>query len=310
MGRPTLVVMAAGIGSRYGGLKQVDPVGPGGERIIDYSIYDALRAGFGRVVFVIRREMETEFRREIGRFAEERVETLYVFQELDLLPPGFPVPEGRAKPWGTGHAVLACREAVETPFAVINGDDFYGAEAFVLLYGHLTRVPPTSLDFCLVGYRLGNTLSEHGHVSRGVCEVNPDGTLRRITEHTRIERHGNRIRGAAGEGEWLELAPETVVSMNTWGFTPALFPELEAGFVKFLEARGADPKSEYFLPERIGELVAEGRAVVRVLPTGEGWFGITYRQDKPRVQRALRDLVERGVYPSSVRSAPVGPRNP
>ncbi len=302
MGETALIVMAAGIGSRYGGLKQIDPVGPNGEKIVDYSVYDARRAGFRKVVFVIRREMEEDFRTHIGRRIEEQIETAYVYQELAPLPEGFTVPEGRIKPWGTAHAVAACREAVRTPFAVINADDFYGPSAFRLLGDFLGKAEDSEgvQEYCLVGYLLGNTLSEHGHVSRGVCEVAPDGTLRTIRERVRIQRFGDAIRHTEDGEHWIDLPADSVVSMNMWGFTPSLFEELDTGFVEFLEARGTDLKAEYFLPERVGELVAAGRARVKVLRTGERWFGITYKEDKPFVEQAVRALIERGVYPPSL----------
>lgn len=297
-----LIVMAAGIGSRYGGLKQVDPVGPAGEKIVDYSVYDAGRAGFGRVVFVIRREMEDEFRERIGRRIEERIETAYAYQELEPLPEGFTVPEGRGKPWGTAHAVLVCRDQVRTPFAVINADDFYGPSAFHAVCDYLKNVRERDgvIEGCLVGYLLGNTLSEHGYVSRGVCEIASDGTLRAIREREKIRRFRDGVRHTEDGKNWIELPADSVVSMNLWGFTPALFGELETGFLSFLERRGSDPKAEYFLPERIGQLTAGGRARVKVLRTEERWFGITYREDRPAVEQAVRALVERGVYPPSL----------
>jgi NDP-sugar pyrophosphorylase family protein len=297
-----LVVMAAGIGSRYGGLKQMDPVGPGGEKIIDYSVYDARRAGFGRVVFVIRKEMEENFREHIGRRIEQQIETRYAYQELEPLPEGFAVPEGRVKPWGTAHAVAACSGAVQTPFAVINADDFYGPSAFQVLCDFLRRPqePQGVHEYCLVGYLLGNTLSEHGHVSRGVCEVTADGTLRNIHERVKIQRFGDAIRHTEDGEAWIDLPADSVVSMNMWGFTPSLFEALEAGFVEFLKQRGSDPKSEYFLPELVGNMVDAGRARVNVLPTDERWFGITYKEDKPFVEQAVHDLVDQGVYPRSL----------
>ncbi len=302
MADTTLVVMAAGIGSRYGGLKQIDPIGPGEEKIIDYSIHDARRAGFCRVVFVIRKEMEEDFRQHIGRRIEERIDTSYVHQELEPLPAGFKVPPDRVKPWGTAHAVAVCRDRVRTPFAVINADDFYGPSAFRVLCDGLKNLgePDGVHEWCLVGYRLGNTLSEHGHVSRGVCEVASDGTLRGIHERVRIRRFEGAVRHTEDGENWIDLPADSVVSMNMWGFTPSLFDELDAGFVEFLKAHGQDPKAEYFLPERVGDLVASGRARVKVLRTEEQWFGITYREDKPLVEKAVRGLVERGVYPSSL----------
>jgi hypothetical protein len=297
-----LIVMAAGIGSRYGGLKQMDPVGSGGEKIIDYSVYDARRAGFNRIVFVIRKEMEDDFREQIGGRIEQQIDTDYVHQELGPLPGGFTVPENRVKPWGTAHAVAACRDAVCTPFAVINADDFYGPSAFQVLGDFLQTVKDTEgiHEYCLVGYLLGNTLSEHGHVSRGVCEVGSDGTLGEIHERVKIQRFDKAIRHTEDGKTWIDLPVDSVVSMNMWGFTPSLFDELDAGFVAFLEGRGSDPKAEYFLPERVGDLITAGRARVKVLRTEERWFGITYREDKPFVVKAVRRLVEQGVYPLSL----------
>lgn len=280
----------------------MDPVGPGGEKIIDYSVYDARRAGFGQVVFVIRREMEEDFREHIGRRIEQQIETRYAYQELEPLPAGFTVPDGRAKPWGTAHAVAACREAVDTPFAVINADDFYGPSAFPVLCDFLRQ--PQNQDevheYCLVGYLLGNTLSEHGHVSRGVCEVAPDGTLREIHERVKIQKFGDSIRHTEDGETWIDLPADSVVSMNMWGFTPSLFKELESGFVEFLQRRGSDLKAEYFLPERVGHMVDAGLARVKILRTEERWFGITYKQDKPFVVKAVHDLVDQGVYPPSL----------
>ena len=295
----TLVVMAAGIGSRYGGLKQIDPVGPAGEKIIDYSVHDARQAGFGKIVFVIRRDMEDDFREHIGRRIEARIDTTYVHQELEPLPDGFRVPKGRVKPWGTAHAVAVCRDAVRTPFAVINADDFYGPSAFRVLCDHLKSLRGRDgvHEYCLVGYPLGNTLSEHGHVSRGVCEVTSDDRLLGIRERVRIRRFGKVIRHTEDGETWIDLAADSVVSMNMWGFTPSLFDELEAGFVEFLREKGSDPKAEFFLPERVGHLVAAGMARVKVLRTDERWFGITYHEDKPVVEQAVRELVRRGVYP-------------
>ncbi len=302
MPETALVVMAAGIGSRYGGLKQMDPIGPGGEKIIDYSVYDARRAGFGQVVFVIRRDMEEEFREHIGRRIERQIDTQYAYQELEPLPGGFTVPEERVKPWGTAHAVAACSDTVQTPFAVINADDFYGPSAFQVLCDFLRQPQEQEgvQEYCLVGYLLGNTLSEHGHVSRGVCEVAPDGTLREIHERVKIQRFEDAIRHTEDGETWIDLPADSVVSMNMWGFTPSLFEALETGFVEFLRERGSEPKAEYFLPERVGHMVDAGRARVKVLQTEEKWFGITYKEDKPFVEQAVNALVEKGVYPPSL----------
>lgn len=299
----TLLVMAAGIGSRYGGLKQIDPVGPNGEIVVDYSVYDALRAGFDKVVFVIRRDIEDAFRERIGRTVESRVETAYVFQELDRLPAGFTLPAGRTKPWGTGHAILCARDSVDTPFAAINADDFYGRTAFEVLAGHLRTARDSGgvYDYAMVGYVLENTLSDHGHVSRGVCASGPDSCLIDIRERERVRRFADGVRYAGADGEWIGLPAGSVVSMNFWGFTPGLFGELESRFPAFLRAGAANIlKAEFLIPEVVGNLVREGKARIRVLPTGERWFGVTYPEDRPRVQAAIREIVARGVYPENL----------
>lgn len=286
----TLVVLAAGMGSRYGGLKQVDPVGPAGETVLDYAVYDALRAGFRRVVFVIRRDFEALFREKIGARYAGRVEVDYVFQSLDALPAGRQPPSGREKPWGTGHAVWCARDAVTDNFAVINADDFYGADSFAQLAGFLTQRRGT--EFAMVGFRLANTLSEHGAVSRGVTSVDASGQLRSIVEQIGIEpKH-------VGPGQ--TYSGDEIVSMNCWGFTPELFPGLDARFREFLRQRGSEPKAEFYLPAAVSELIAAGQASVRVLPTESSWFGVTYREDKPRVQAALRELVAAGRYPATL----------
>ena len=299
---PTLVVMAAGIGSRYGGLKQIDPVGLNGEIIIDYSVFDALRAGFGRVVFIIRRDIEAAFRDKIGRAVEKRVDTAYVFQKLDL-PAGFIVPADRKKPWGTGHAVLSCQDAVHTPFAVINADDFYGATAFQALAQYLGQAQDRDgvYDYGMVGYALSNTLSEHGHVARGVCEVTPDRFLVDVRERTHIERLADGIQYTENGADWVMLPPESIVSLNTWGFTLSIFRELEARFSLFLQKNTTHlTKAEYFLPDVVGDLVKEGKARVKVLPTHEKWYGVTYQEDRPRVQAAIRELIRQGRYPEKL----------
>lgn len=301
MAKPQLVVMAAGIGSRYGGLKQIDPVGPGGEIIIDYSVYDAIRAGFGRVVFVIRRDIEQAFREKVGCTIESRIETVYVFQELDRLPAGFAPPAGRTKPWGTGHALLCAAEAVAGPCAVINADDFYGAGSFRILADHLRAARDTGgvYDFCMVGFILGNTLTEHGHVARGVCTVSEGGTLRNIVERTRIERDGcGGARFSEDDGNtWTPLDPASIVSMNMWGFTPSIFGELRERFPKFLRENIGNLKAELFIPTVVNELLAERKAVVKVLPTEEKWLGVTYQQDRPAVREAILQKIREGVYP-------------
>ena len=299
----TLLVMAAGIGSRYGGLKQIDPVGPNGEIVIDYSVFDALRSGFDKVVFVIRRDIEDAFRDRVGRTVEQRVETAYVFQELDRLPRGFALPEGRTKPWGTGHAILCARDSVGTPFAAINADDFYGRAAFEALAGHLRNARDAGgiHDFAMVGYVLENTLSDHGHVARGVCAVGEDRCLSDVCEREMVRRFPDGVKYAGAAGDWIGIPARSVVSMNVWGFTTGIFDELEDRFPAFLRASAANPlKAEFLIPEVVGSLVREGKARVRVLPTAERWFGVTYPEDRPRVQAAIREIVARGVYPESL----------
>lgn len=300
---PTLVVMAAGLGSRYGGLKQLDPAGPGGETILEYSVFDALRAGFARVVILLRRDIEQAFRERVGRTLEAHADVSYAFQELDDLPPGFAVPPGRQKPWGTAHAVLCCRRAVHTPFAVINADDFYGAAAFRLLAGHLAAAREAAgvVDGAMVGYELRRTLSEFGPVARGICRLSPEGNLVEIAERTRLEPLDGDARYSEDGSSWVRVPGDEIVSLNTWGFTAGVFDQLEARFPAFLR-RNADAlaTAEYFLPEVVGDLVAEGAARIRVLTTPDRWFGITYRSDLPRLQAAVAELVRDGVYPPSL----------
>jgi UTP-glucose-1-phosphate uridylyltransferase len=290
--QPALLVLAAGMGSRYGGLKQVDPVGPSGETILDYSVFDALRAGFGRVVFVIRRDFEGMFREKIGAKYEGRVKVDYVFQSVDALPPAFAVPAGREKPWGTGHATWCAKDAMREPFAVINADDFYGADSFRQLAKFLNSASGRSS--AMVGFYLGNTLSENGAVSRGVCDVSPQGELRGVVEHTGI------LPVEVGQGR--KFASETIVSMNCWGFTPGIFPLLDAKFSEFLAGPmlSAPTKAEFYLPGSISDLIQRKETSVRVLPTTSSWFGVTYREDRPRVVAALNELVEKGQYPKTL----------
>ena len=295
--KPTLVIMAAGMGSRYGGIKQIDPMGPNGEIILDYSVYDAARAGFGRVVFIIRKDIEEAFRRSIGdRFAGV-IDVDYAFQEMDDLPGGFTVPDGRIKPWGTGQAILACRHTVKEPFVVINADDFYGASAFREGAKGLAAVDPASLDGFLVGYRLANTLSPHGYVTRGVCEQT-EGYLSTVTERFKIGRNSDgTVEYQDGDGSH-PMTGEELASMNFWGFTPALFPILEQRFKRFLSEFGGELKSEYLIPSEVDALIAEGKMRVQVLSTDASWFGVTYPDDKPAVKSSLASLVADGAYPS------------
>ncbi len=300
MPSPTLIVMAAGIGSRYGGLKQMDTFGPSGEIILDYSIYDALQTGFEHVVFVIRKDIEIAFRDRVGKTIEQQCDTAYVVQSIDDVPEGFVLPSDRRKPWGTGHAVFSCREVVHTPFAVINADDFYGRTSFQALGTYLQTAQDCGnlYDYCMVGYVLENTLTEHGHVARGVCTVDEKAFLIDVRERTHIERLGEKIQYQESDGTWIGLPEESIVSLNMWGFTPSLFLELTERFPKFLEKNHDNIlKAEYFLPDIVGDLITERKARVKVLATGERWFGVTYKEDKVRVKLAIGTLVRHGIYP-------------
>jgi NDP-sugar pyrophosphorylase family protein len=291
---PTLLVMAAGLGSRYGGLKQLDPVGPSGETIIDYSIYDAVRAGFSKVVFVIRKDIEAAFRETVSARFSSCIDVDCVFQELDSLPPGFTPPPGRTRPWGTAHAVLVAADAIQTPFTVINADDFYGAHSLRLLAQHLSSGSP---DYAMVAFPLRNTLSPFGTVSRGICEVDSGGYLHGILERTRIAPDGPHARNTDPDGYITRLTGDELVSMNIWSFTPAIFPQLRAYFARFLTEHPNDLTAEAYLPSFVNALVVAGRARVRVLQTPDPWFGITYREDLPRVAASIRALVAAGHYP-------------
>ena len=302
MNKPVLVVMAAGMGSRYGGLKQVDPVGNHGQLIIDYSIYDARRAGFETVVFVIKHEIEDTFKAAIGDRLSKAIDVKYAFQELSDLPEGYAVPEGRVKPWGTAHAILAARRVVDGPFAVVNADDCYGPEGFCEIYQYLESHPdrPGCYEYAMVGYRLGNTVTEHGHVARGICEEDQEGYLLRVTEHTHIEKDGADARFTEdGGATWHRLPGSTVVSMNLWGFTRSFLDEVQARFPAFLDrALAQDPlKAEYFLPGVVTQLLEEGKARVKVLRSSDKWYGVTYKEDKPQVVRAIAEKTAAGLYP-------------
>lgn len=297
MTKPTLLVLAAGMGSRYGGLKQIDPVGPAGETIIDYSIFDAMRAGFGKLVFVIRKDIERAFREIVGSRFENRIAVDYVFQELDKLPPGFSVPAGRTKPWGTTQAILMAESAVQEPFAAINADDFYGRNAYGVLARHLTS---GTSDYAMVGFILKNTLSDHGSVARGVSRTDANNYLTSIVEMTKIERDGSGAKNTEADGKITNLTGDEAVSMNFWGFTPALFPQIKVEFQKFLETAGGEQKSECYIPATVGELVTSGQAKVKVLRSPDSWFGVTYREDRPQVVESIRKLIAKGDYPEKL----------
>ncbi len=299
----TLVVMAAGMGSRFGGgIKQLEQMGPSGEIIMDYSIFDAKEAGFDKVVFIIRKDLEEDFRRIIGDRIQKYIKVEYVFQELDALPEGYTVPEGRKKPWGTGQAVLSCLGHIHEPFVVINADDYYGKEAFRATYGYLTALPEGSCaQYCMAGFVLGNTLSDHGIVTRGICSVK-DGELATVEEGFDLQRIGETVHGHMRDGRLVELPVDTTVSMNLWGFTPDFLEELNRKFAAFLEteAKESPLKAEYLLPNIVGEMVADGRARVTVLPTNDKWFGVTYKEDKPKFVESINALIAEGVYPNKL----------
>ncbi len=294
----TLLVMAAGMGSRYGGLKQIDPVGPNGETIIDYSIYDARRAGFDKVVFIIRHAIEEEFKSFIGTRFDGLIDVEYAFQETEKLPQGYTVPESREKPWGTGHAILMAKELIDSPFLVINGDDFYGKDAFQQAATFLNSASDENkASYCMVGYDLINTLSEHGTVSRGICEVSDKGHLVNVVETLKIAEENG---GIVDHESNAQLNKDAIASMNMFGFTPSIFNHLDEKFITFLNERINEEKSEYFIPQVVKELIDENKADVNVLRTSSKWFGITYQEDKPLVTKAVVDLIEKKEYPEKV----------
>ena len=297
MTKPTLLVLAAGMGSRYGGLKQIDPVGPAGETIIDYSIYDALRAGFGKLVFVIRKDIEQQFREIVGARFEKHAPVEYVFQELDKLPAPYTLPAGRTKPWGTTHAILMADGVINENFAAINADDFYGQEAYKVLAQHLTAGTP---DYAMVGFILKNTLSPNGTVARGVSRVDANNYLTNIVEMMKIEPDGSGAKNTEADGKITKLTGDEAVSMNFWGFTPALFAQLKVEFEKFLKKAGGEQKSECYIPATMGDLVTSGRAKCKVLRSADSWFGVTYREDRPQVVESIRKLIAKGEYPEKL----------
>lgn len=305
MKKTALVIMAAGIGSRYGGgIKQLAKVGPSGEIIMDYSVYDALEAGFDQIVFIIRREIEEDFKEIIGNRMEQYASCAYAYQELDALPEGYEVPEGRKKPWGTAHALLQVKSLVDCPFAVINADDYYGKEGFKLLHDYMVNEMDEQaevLDICMAGFVVGNTLSDNGSVSRGVCRVRPDGSLESVKETYDIMRQTDgSLVGKDEAGEPVSVDPDAIVSMNMWAFPPAVLDRLEEGLAGFLQANGQNIKSEYLLPAEIDKMIQKGTARVKVLKDHDKWFGVTYAEDKDKVVRSLRALVDAGVYPEKL----------
>ena len=295
----TLIIMAAGIGSRFGeGIKQLAQMGPNGEIIMDYSIHDAKEAGFNKVVFIIRKDIFKEFEEIIGNRIKEQIDVEYVFQEVDDLPEGFEVPKGRTKPWGTGQAVLCCKDVVKEPFVIINADDYYGKEAFVKVYDYLVEEHPASdkLDFCMAGFLLENTLSENGGVTRGICSVNEQGHLTKVTETKNIVQTAEGAAVQAEDGSLTAVQAHCPVSMNMWGFTPEIFGILEKGFAEFLDALKDQTKGEYLIPTVVDQLIQTGVCNVTVLESRDKWFGVTYKEDKPLVVRSFRELIDAGVY--------------
>ena len=298
--KPTLFVLAAGMGSRYGGLKQLDGLGPNGETIMDYSIYDAIRGGFGKLVFVIRETFEKDFREKIIKKYEDHIPVELVFQDLNDLPAGFKCPEGREKPWGTNHAVLMGKNVINEPFAVINADDFYGKDSFAVLGKALTEMAGKTNDYCMIGYRVGNTLSESGSVARGVCATDKDGYLTTVVERTAIERIDGKVQFKDENGEMVAIGDNTPVSMNMWGFTPDYFKYSEDFFINFLKENIDNLKCEYFIPLMVNELINNGTARVKVLDTTSKWFGVTYADDRQSVVDKIQALVDAGEYPAKL----------
>ena len=300
--KPVLVVMAAGMGSRYGGLKQIDPVGSKGEAILDYSVYDAHQAGFETVVIIIKEAIKNDFMETVGaRLKNSPVEIRYAYQELEKLPAGYSIPEGRVKPFGTGHAVLCAKEAIDgAPFAVINADDYYGKSAFKAIYQHLSA-NKDPYGYCMVGYEVSKTVTENGSVARGICATDENGNLTEVVERTKIVQFADGIRYEDGD-QWVDVADDTIVSMNMWGFMPSFLEEIEARFVTFLNTTLVENplKGEYFLPLPVSQLIEEGKASVKVLTSADRWYGVTYADDKPMVMAALKRMQEQGLYPDGL----------
>lgn len=297
--KPTLFILAAGMGSRYGGLKQMDGLGPNGEAILDYSVYDALRAGFGKIVFVIRKDFEEDFRRVVLSKYAGKVDCELCFQSVDKVPAGCSYNPERSKPWGTNHAVLMGKELIHEPFAVINADDFYGKESYQVLADFLRSVEGKKGQYCMVGYRVANTLSENGSVSRGVCQTDEKGLLTDVVERTKIEKKNGVIVFTEGDVD-TELAPNTPVSMNMWGFTPEYFDYSEEAFLTFLAEKGQELKSEFYIPTLVNQLIIKGEATCKVLDTPSKWFGVTYAEDRPQVVMKINQLIQEGVYPEKL----------
>lgn len=298
--KPTLVILAAGMGSRYGSLKQVDPVGPSGETILEYSVYDAIRAGFGKIVFVIRKDIENDFKEIFINKLQKHIQIEYVFQELNMIPAGIQVPTDRVKPWGTGHAVMVAASKVNEPFAVINADDYYGADAYTQLANYLSNLNNSEKNYAMVGFELDNTLSEHGLVSRGICDVDSHSELKSVVERTQIGRDQTGVAYKDANGNAFYIDEKSTVSMNFWGFTPVFFKQLEEHFQEFIKTNYTNPKAEIYLPFVVDDLIKTGQAKVKVLCSSACWFGVTYKEDKPMVVDRIKKLVDAGVYPKQL----------
>ena len=297
--KPTLLVLAAGMGTRYGGNKQLDEVGPSGETIIDYSIYDAIRAGFGKIVFVIRKDIEEQVKERFVEKLQGKIEVDYVFQEISNIPGGIRVSPERQKPWGTSHAILVTEQKIKEPFGVINADDYYGVESFNILRDFLTNDKDPD-NYCIVGYKLGNTLSEHGHVNRGVCQAGPDGFLKKIVETRQIEKTRDGAFAPGPDGKPLHFTGNEIVSMNLWGFKPSCYNFLGKEFRNFINENGMDLKSELDIPTSVDKFVKSGEITIKILMTNERWFGVTYREDKPFVVESLKKMIRKGIYPARI----------
>lgn len=303
MKEPVLVIMAAGMGSRYGGLKQIDPIDEQGHIIIDFSIFDAIRAGFKKLIFIIKHEIEADFKEVIGNRMSKHIEVDYVYQDLTNLPEGFTIPQGRVKPWGTGHAILSCLGKIDGPFAVINADDCYGADAYRVLYDFLKQEPKNDTDYAMVGYILENTLTDNGHVARGVCTTSEDGYLKSIDERIRIEKRPDHTEYTPDDGKsWVTVPKGSTVSMNIWGFYPGILDVLNSRFAEFLkENLQSNPmKCEYLLPSVVGDMLQEGIATVKVLKSVDKWYGVTYKEDKQMVMEAIKAMKDAGKYPKNL----------
>jgi hypothetical protein len=297
--KPTLLVLAAGMGSRYGGNKQLDEVGPSGETIIDYSIYDAIRAGFGKIVFVIRRDIEEQVKERFVKKLKDKIEVDYVFQEITNVPEGVKIAPERKKPWGTSHAILVTKKMIKEPFGVINADDYYGVESFRILHDFLVNEKDPNC-YCIVGYKMGNTLSDHGHVNRGVCRVGEDGLLKNIVETLQIEKTPDGAQAPGPDGKIEKFTGDEIVSMNLWGFMPSCYGLLEDEFRKFIDKNGMDLKSELHIPTSVDRFVKNGEITIKILISNDRWFGVTYREDKPYVVESINNMISAGVYPAKI----------